>query len=91
MANGSAKRVTQPPAAHAAAPARPAEAADDFPPPQPLKPRPVLLAAMSVVFAGWVIFLAALYFKTEYPRRSTAPRPDAKGVLPPEAATQPAR
>ena len=90
MANSSAKRVTRPPAAPRAA--GPAEAAgNDLPPPRPLKPRPVLLAVLSVVFAGWVVFLAALYFKTEYPRRSTAPRPDAKGVLPAEAPTQPAQ
>ena len=47
----------------------------------PLKPRPGLLAALSVVFALWVSFLVVLYFKTVYPRRSTAPRPDASGSV----------
>jgi hypothetical protein len=51
----------------------------------------VLLAVLCLVFAGWVTFLVSLYFKTEYPRRSIAPRPDAKGVLVPDALAQPAR
>ena len=42
-------------------------------PVRPLKPRPVLLAVMSVVFALWMAFLVVLYFKTIHPRRSTAP------------------
>ena len=46
------------------------------PPPQPLrplKPRPVLLAVMAVIFALWMGFLVTLYFKTIHPRRSVAP------------------
>jgi hypothetical protein len=89
MPNSAAKRGTTPSApAGAAPPAEPTAAAF---PPRPLKPRPVLLAVTSLVFAGWVVFLVSLYFKTEYPRRSTAPRPDAKGVLIPEAPSQPRR
>ena len=42
-------------------------------PARPLKPRPVLLAVMSVLFALWMAFLVVLYFKTSHPRRSTAP------------------
>jgi hypothetical protein len=45
----------------------------------------VLLAVLSLIFAGWVVFLVALYLKTEYPHRSTAPRPDAKGLPIPDA------
>ena len=48
---------------------------------RPLKPRPALLAVTSVIFALWVGFLVALYFKTDHPRRSTAPRPDASGAV----------
>jgi hypothetical protein len=71
--------------------ASPAEADEISFPPQPLKPRPVLLSVLALVFAAWVTFLVSLYFKTEYPRRSTAPRPDAKGVIAPDAPTQPAK
>ena len=71
--------------------ASPAESPEISFPPQPLKPRPVLLGVLSLLFAGWVAFLVVLYFKTEFPRRSTAPRPDAKGVLPPDAPTQSAK
>jgi hypothetical protein len=71
--------------------ASPADAPEISFPPQPLKPRPVLLAVLALVFAGWVTFLVALYFKTEYPRRSTAPRPDARGVLPSDAPNRPAQ
>jgi hypothetical protein len=56
--------------------------------PDPLKPRPVLFKVLGVVFALWVAFLVALYFKTVYPRHSSAPSPDAQGALRPE--TQPA-
>jgi hypothetical protein len=89
MSNSAAKRGTEPSTPSGAA--SPAEPAADRSPPRPLKPRPALLAATSLLFAGWVLFLAGLYFKTEYPRRSTAPRPDAKGVLVPEAPTPPRR
>ena len=63
---------------------KPAPAAPEPEPtfaPDPFKPRPRLLALLSCVFALWVTFLLALYFKTEYPGRSTAPRPDAQGNL----------
>jgi hypothetical protein len=59
-------------------------------PPDPLKPRPVLFKVLCVVFAVWVVFLVALYFKTAYPRRSTAPRPDAQGALRPQTLPVPA-
>jgi hypothetical protein len=51
--------------------------------PDPLKPRPVLFKVLGLVFGLWVVFLGALYFKTVYPRRSTAPNPDAQGSLRP--------
>ena len=54
------------------------------PPPDPLKPRPVLFRVLGVVFALWVAFLVVLYFKTVYPRRSTAPHPYAQGALRPQ-------
>jgi len=54
-----------------------------------LKPRPVLFKAVSAIFALWVAFLVVLYFKTVYPRRSSAPRPDARGVLRPETQAAP--
>jgi hypothetical protein len=79
MPSRSAQRESQPPADPPGAPA-------EFPP-QPLKPRPILLAALSVIFALWVAFLVALYVKTEYPHRSTAPRPDARGVPVPNEPT----
>jgi hypothetical protein len=53
------------------------------PPPAPLKPRPVLLAVLSLVFAAWISFLVVLYFKTGLPRRSTAAGADASGSLAP--------
>ncbi len=34
----------------------------------PLKPRPLLLAVLSVIFALWVGFLIVLYFTTIKPR-----------------------
>jgi hypothetical protein len=87
MPSSAAKRGTKPPAdspGHAAAASSyPAESA--APPVRPLKPRPKLLAVTSIVFALWVAFLVGLYFKTVYPRRSTAPRPDAKGMISPDA------
>jgi hypothetical protein len=71
--------------------ASPAEADENSFTPKPLKPRPVLLSVLALVFAAWVAFLVSLYFKTEYPRRSTASRLDAKGVPPPDAPTQSAK
>ena len=59
--------------------------------PHPFKPRPVLLAVISVIFALWVAFLVVLYFKTIYPRRSVSPLPDATGGVLEGAATAPAR
>ena len=58
-------------------------------PPDPLKPRPALFKALCFVFALWVVFLVALYFKTVHPRRSTAPRPDAQGALRPQTFPAP--
>jgi len=82
---GSPKRGNQGPAP---APLRGADAAANQPqfPPRPLKPRPILFAFLCLVFTLWAGFLLALYFKTEYPRRSVAPRPDAKGNLVPEVS-----
>lgn len=40
---------------------------------EPLRPRPLLLTVMAVIFALWMGFLVALYFKTIHPRRSAAP------------------
>jgi len=51
----------------------------------------MLFAVLCLVFTLWAGFLVALYFKTEYPRRSVAPRPDAKGNLVPESSAPAAR
>lgn len=40
---------------------------------RPLKPRPRLLAILSIMFAAWMAFLVVLYFTTISPRRSVAP------------------
>ncbi len=87
----SAKRGKTPPAAPPAgsAPAPDKESPAQAFPPRPLKPRPKLLALLAVVFSLWVAFLVALYFRTIYPRRLTSPRPDAKGVVVPDAPAQP--
>ena len=93
MAASAAKRGTKPPTdpLGSAAPASAEEAKKGDLRVDPLKPRPVLLAVTSLVFAGWVAFLVALYVKTEYPRRSIAPRPDAKGDLVPAMSAPTAR
>lgn len=83
------KREDKPSAGSTNRPAGPSGAAPF--PARPLKPRPVLFTTLSVAFALWVAFLVALYFKTEYPRRSVAPRPDAKGNLVAPAPTPDAR
>jgi hypothetical protein len=57
----SAPKSTRDPEPAASAPA----------PVQALKPRPVLFAVMCVMFAVWMAFLIALYFKT-HPRPSLA-------------------
>ena len=91
--SGSSKRAKNAPASPpgGSAPANPAEPNASPFPPRPLKPRPLLLTVISIVFVLWVGFLVTLYFKTEYPRRSIAPRPDAKGNLVPEAPAPGAR
>ena len=61
----------------------------DAPVVQPLKPRPRLLAVMSVVFAAWVVFLVALYFKTSHPGRSTVSGYDAQGRVEPASPASP--
>ena len=70
MAGGRGKPKSPPPPK---AKPNPEPAAPAPVPARPLKPRPALLAVMSVVFALWMAFLIALYFKTSHPRRSTAP------------------
>lgn len=51
----------QPEVSSKSAPSKPQP---QLPPADPLKPRPKLLLILSLVFAGWVIFLLTLYFTT---------------------------
>ena len=37
--------------------------------PTPFKPQRKLFYTLLIIFAGWVVFLAAMYFKTVYPVR----------------------
>jgi hypothetical protein len=88
-ANPQAKRGKKDQPAGGSASSAPGAAA---PVVQPLKPRPRLLAVMSVLFAAWVVFLVTLYFRTTHPRRSTIPGYDAQGRVEPaspDAATRP--
>ena len=79
--------VTRPaPTQHSPEPTTPAPAV----PAPPLQPRPTLFKVLCAAFALWVGFLVVLYFKTVYPGRSTAPRPDAAGMIRPDATTSPA-
>lgn len=48
---------------------------------RPLKPRPRLFVALSVLFGLWVAFLLTLYFTTIPARRSTVPGYDAQGTI----------
>jgi hypothetical protein len=43
------------------------------PAPRPFKPRPVLLAVIVAVFAGWVGLMIWMYAATVYPNRHAAP------------------
>ena len=93
MPSSAAKRGTKPPADSrgSAPPASKEEAATGALLVRSLTPRPKLLAVLSTLFALWVAFLVGLYFKTIHPSRSTAPRPDAKGDITPDAPAQRAR
>ena len=56
------------------------------PEPRPFKPQRKFFVALCVLFAIWVAFLAAMYFKTVYPQRHRAPQPAASDVAQPPSA-----